>query len=275
MRIGLLTAAIFLVAPLAASAQERTLLESGYRHMYNLEFPQAHRLFGEWSRIHPDDPMGPVSDAAAYLFAEFERLQILQSELFTDDESFKRGRKSPPDPDVKRQFEAALERSRVLADRILAQAPNHRNALFASVLRVGLRSDYMGLIERRYLASFSEMKAGRALAQRLLTAQPDCYDAYLALGVENYMLSLKPAPVRWLLRIGGGQTDREEGLRQLRLTAAKGNYLMPFAKLLLAVAALRDKDRRRATELLQDLAQEFPHNPLYVRELARVRSGAG
>ena len=36
----------------------------------------------------------------------------------------------------------------------------------------------------------------------LLSLDSSYYDAYLAVGVENYMLSLKPLPLRWLLRLG-------------------------------------------------------------------------
>ena len=56
---------------------EPTSIDQGYRQMYNLQFDAAHRTFGEWQRQHPADPLGPVSDAAAYLFAEFDRLHIL------------------------------------------------------------------------------------------------------------------------------------------------------------------------------------------------------
>jgi hypothetical protein len=259
---------------LAGAAEPVTLLDSGYAEMYNLLFNQAHASFQEWSRVHPEDPMGPVSDAAASLFAEFERLRILQSEFFEHDDAF-HADAATADPAAKRRFEEALERSRVLADRILAQSPRDANALFASVLRHGLKADYLGLIEHRYFAALGEIKAGRVMAQRLLAVDPQCYDAHLALGVENYMLSLKPAPVRWFLRIGGAQTDRETGLRQLKITADGGRYLMPYARLLLAVAALRDHDRRRATELLEYLASSFPKNPLYARELARLRAGHG
>jgi hypothetical protein len=115
------------------------------------------------------------------------------------------------------------------------------------------------------------MKTSRSLAERLLAADPSCYDAYLAVGVENYLLSLNAAPVRWILRLGGAQTDREEGLQKLRLTASKGHYLAPYARLLLAVAALRDKDRDTARELLAGLSREFPGNDLYRKELARIQ----
>ena len=67
------------------------------------------------------------------------------------------------------------------------------------------------------------------------------------------------------------ETDKESGIQKLQLTATKGHYLLPFARLLLAVAALRDKDRNQAKELLQNLAQEFPNNQLYRRELSRLQ----
>ena len=108
------------------------------------------------------------------------------------------------------------------------------------------------------------------MAETLLARNPNYCDAWIAVGVENYMLSAKPAPVRFLLRLGGGQTDKKTGLAKLRLTAAKGRYLAPFARLLLAVAALRDKDTTTAHNLLAGLAAEFPQNPLYAQELARV-----
>ena len=92
------------------------------------------------------------------------------------------------------------------------------------------------------------------LAQQLLVIDPTCYDAYLAVGVENYLLGLQPAPVRWVLHMTGSQTDKNEGLQRLRLTADKGHYLAPFARLLLAVAALRDKDPQTARTLLAGLA---------------------
>jgi Tfp pilus assembly protein PilF len=115
------------------------------------------------------------------------------------------------------------------------------------------------------------MKTSRITAEKLLTVDPTYYDAHLAVGVENYMLSLKAAPVRWLLQMAGAQTDREQGVERLRITAEKGTYLKPFARLLLAVAALRAQDPEQARKLLHDLALQFPHNPLYAEELARLR----
>jgi hypothetical protein len=87
MRIGACQLVLSLCAASATHA-EATLLDAGYRHMYNLRFSEAHDIFAEWERQHPEDPMGPASDAAAYLFTEFDRLHILQSEFFVNDEHF-------------------------------------------------------------------------------------------------------------------------------------------------------------------------------------------
>jgi tetratricopeptide (TPR) repeat protein len=255
---------------LALPASPETPLEQGYRHLYNLQFAEAHSTFQDWSRAHPDDPMGPVSDAATYLFAEFDRLHILQSEFFTHDQHFLTDHKLAPDLGLKRQFEAAIETTRKLA----ARAPADPGSQLASVMASGLRSNYLALIDHQYVASFREMKTARLAADKLLKEHPELCDAWIAAGVENYMLSVKPAPVRWLLRLAGGETDRTLGIEKLRLAADKGHYLAPFARLLLGVAALRDHNPAKAREVLNGLIHEYPSNPLYREELARLQAGS-
>ena len=183
-----------------------------------------------------------------------------------------KGREKPlPDPKVREKFDGAIAQSQKLADAILQRSPNDRNALFVTVLNLGLESDYLAMVEKRDLAALAYTKRAGLEAEKLLAVDPNCYDAYLAIGVENYILGLNPAPVRWLLRLYGAETDKESGIQKLQLTATKGHYLLPFARLLLAVAALRDKNRSQAKELLQNLAQEFPNNQLYRRELSRLQ----
>ncbi len=244
-------------------------LEDGYRHLYNLQFESARQQFAKWQVEHPADPLGPVSEAAAYLFGEFDRLHILQSEFFMHDD-FSGMRKPAADAATKAHFEAALEKSRLLAAKILAQAPGDPDATFAETMRLGLHADYLALIEKKNLASLSEVKQGRLIAEKLLAAHPGYYDAYLAVGLENYLLSQKPMAIRWILRMGGAETDRQTGLDKLKLTAEKGRFLLPYARLLLAVADLRDGNKAAAKEKLLWLAGEFPLNQLYKRELAKL-----
>jgi hypothetical protein len=258
----LLTALLFL-SVCDARAIAPTEIEQGFQSMYNLDFQTAQQDFSTWERTHPEDPLGPVSQAAGLLFSEFARLDILESQLFTNDKLFEARAKPTPDPKVRQQFYAAVDRGDQLADAALKLHPNDTNALFAKVLAQGLRSDYVAMIDKQDLAALSYIKQGRVLAQQLLQEKPDAYDALLAVGVENYMTGIKPAPERWMLRLGGIKPDKEQGIRELQQTAAHGNLLKPFAKLLLAVAALRDNNNAQGCGLLRELSESYPHNPLY------------
>src|SRR6185295_4372660 len=247
-----------------------TDLYGGWLKMYDLKFDEAHQVFSQWKQNHPADALGPASDAAAYLFAELARLGVLESELFTDDARYQNRAKLRPDPQMKPRFEREIASTNRLADAALQAAATDTNALFAKSLTFGLRADLAALIEKQDLAALRYSKQGRPFTDRLTAADPKMYDAHLGLGVENYLLSLKPAPLRALLWLTGSQVDRQKGLEELRMTAQYGHYLEPFAKLLLAVAALRDNNRDLARELLSGLHNRFPNNPLYLRELNRL-----
>ena len=52
--------------------------------------------------------MGPVSEAAGLLFSEFNRLGVLQSQMFVKDPSFAARRKLGPDPAILHKFDIAI-----------------------------------------------------------------------------------------------------------------------------------------------------------------------
>lgn len=269
IRLALLTGLIgssFAAEPGVTSAD----LYHGWLKMYDLRFDEAHEIFGQWKQSHSADALGPVSDAAGYLFSELARLGSLESELFIDDTRYENRSRLRPDPRIKTLFYREIERADRLADAALQVDAAGANALFVKSLTFGLRADCAALIDKQDLAALRYTKQGRPFADRLTAVDPKIYDAYLGPGVENYLLSLKPAPLRALLWLTGSRVDREKGIEELRMTALHGHYLEPFARLLLAVAAIRDNHRDQARELLAGLHDRFPNNPLYLRELNRL-----
>ena len=220
-----------------ATAPQESELYAGWLKMYDLKFDEAHRAFAAWKQSYPDDALGPASNAAAYLFSELARLGALESELFVDDSRFKDRAKLRPDPAAKARFVQEIEQADRLANAALQRYGADANALFVKSLILGLLADNAGLVEKQSFAALSYTKESRVFAERLIQAKPEAADAYLGPGVENSLLSLKPAPLRVLLRVTGSNVDREKGLQQLSETALHGHYQEPFAKLLLAVAA--------------------------------------
>src|SRR5262245_20189388 len=254
----------------APKGDEPTSLDAGFHEMYSLDFSAAHKTFETWQEMHPEDPLGPAANAAAYLFAEFERLHILELELFTDKKKLGDRDRVPPDPAIKLAFESELAKADEIADKILSESADDCNALFARAFTDGLRGNYAALVQKENGAALGFLKSSRVKAEKLLAINPTYEDAYLAIGIENYLLGLRSAPTRWMLRITGAQTSKDKGIASLKITAEKGRYLAPYARLLLAVAALRDRDDKTAKKLLGDLAREFPENHLYRLELNRL-----
>jgi hypothetical protein len=254
----------------AADIPPESSLDKGFQSLYRLDFDGGHQQFVAWEKQNPDNPVGAVSQAAGYLFSEFHRLGILEAQFFENDSKFDGRKKLDPDPAVKQQFDAALDRAESLAQARLAKNPKDRDALFSMTLATGLRADYAALIEKRNLASLHYTKEATVWAGQLLAVDPQCYDAYVATGISKYIIGSMAAPIRWVLHFGGVSGDKQQGIGELQQAAAKGHYLAPFARILLAIAYVRDKNKPEARALLASLRDQFPSNPLFAQEIARL-----
>ena len=95
------------------------------------------------------------------------------------------------------------------------------------------------------------------------------------LGAANYIIGSLPTLKRLFLHFKGVSGDKSGGIHQLEIAAARGRYLRPFAKIVLALAALREKKTALARIQLVELVAEFPQNPLFVRELAKLDASPG
>lgn len=248
-------------------------LDRGFHLLYNLDFAGAHNVFALYEENHPEDPLGPTSDAAGLLFSEFHRLGVLESQFYEDDKKFDNRPKLSPDPAVRTRFNQAVQKAMGVAQGRLAKDSNDKNALFAMTLCNGLQADYAALIEKRNVASLRFTKESAKWADKTLAADPGYYDAHIAGGISKYIIGSMSAPVRWLVRLGGVAGDKQEGVKELKLVAERGHYLAPFADILLAIAYVRDHDKQHARQLLGQLHEEFPANPLFPQEMARLDAG--
>ncbi len=265
--LGLLT-----VPAVAKADNSLPSLETGFRLMYARQFEAARQELALWQQRNPDDPRGPVSQAASLIFAEFDRLGVLEAQFYTKNSTFVSRARPTADPKVRESFYGQLDRAEVLAKQRLAKDPLNHDALFSLALVYGLRGDYSSLIENENLTALRFTKQAADYAKTLLDVAPDYYDAYLATGISSYIIGNLFAPVRWMLRFAGYSGNAQEGIRHLQITAERGCLLAPFARLLLAIANLRANKPVQARELLRGLSEEFPTNPLFAREIAVLDS---
>lgn len=125
-------------------------------------------------------------------------------------------------------------------------------------------------MEHRYWSSAKYGRQGDEFARKLLQHNPQFYDAYIWTGVTNYIYGSLPLPVRWPARLFGLYGDKATGVANLRLAAEKGQYLKPYAKMLLSITYLRENNKPAAAALLTELSSEFPTNVLFAAEAKRL-----
>jgi hypothetical protein len=249
-------------------------LEDGFRLLYELKPKQALSRFEAWQRSHPEDPLGSAAEAAAYLFEECYGQGVLTSDFFLNNKRFFGKVPLRADPKLRAAFFTAAGRSQDLASARLKANPNDSNALFALSLSLGMQADYASLIDKRQLDSLKKIGQADTYSKRLLAVAPQAADAYLGLGTANYVIGSLPGIKRAFLSLGGIHGDKKLGIRQLQIAADQGHYLRPFAKVLLAMVALREKKPELARVQLKQLVAEFPQNPLFASELAKIKDSS-
>lgn len=244
-------------------------LTSGFELLYTQRYPQAREKFAHWESEHPKEPFGQVAIAAGYLYEEFYRQGVLTSDFFLNEKKFLNGIDGPPDAELMNKFQDSLVKTRALANERLKEHPKDADALFALTLAAGMESDADMILRKQRLEALKLLKLANEYAKQLLQQRPDANDAYVALGSANYIIGSLSGGMRFVLSFGGVHGDKKLGMQQLAKSADSGLYLRPFAKIMLALAARREKQNALAQKLLRELSEEFTASPLFSAEYAK------
>jgi len=239
--------------------------------LYNFDFGGANRILDNRIQSQPNDTLAYAFRAASVMFQELDRLMILEGEFFTDDKKIIEKKKLQNDPVLRRQFYQYVEIAKRRAQDKLTLQPADPESLFAMSVASGLLTDYLALIEKRQLASLSYARDSQSYAVRLLRVAPNFTDAYLTTGIAEYLLGSLPFFVKWVVRFDEVSGDKNIAIQRLTNVAANGRCFGAFAKILLSIIHLREKQPKRAETLLAELARDYPENPLIRKELVKVR----
>lgn len=251
-------------------ATDADAIHRAFSRLYNFDFAGTHAILDRRVASEPSDPLAYAVRASAYLFSELNRLGILEAEFLTDDDRIIDKKKGKPDPDIKKAMVEALEQARRNAEAKLARQPENAEALFAMCVVTGVQTDYAALVEKRQFGSLFYAKQSQKYAVRLLRQNPTFYDAYLTSGVSEYLLGSMPFFLRWFIRFDQVQGNKQKAMDNLELVAREGHYLGPFARILLAIIYVREKQPGKSEAMLREYAKEYPENPLIRRELTRL-----
>jgi hypothetical protein len=254
-----------------ASAAEMGPVDRAFERMYNFDFAGAHTILNDLERQDPSYALTYAVRASALLFSELDRMKILETDFFTNDDTVTDKKRLKPDPAARaRLFEATATARRTAAAR-LAVAPADADAMFAMCMATGVETDYTILVEKKYLRSFKLSKESQAYARRLLALDPPVCDAYVTIGSAEYVVGSMNFFFRLFVRFDEIKGSKQKATEDLKKVIANGRYYPAFAKILLSVIYLREKQPAAALQLLTELSHDYPENRLLRNEVTRAK----
>jgi hypothetical protein len=263
-----------MATPLTPAATQDAI-DRAFHRMFNADFIGAQAIIAEEISNHPENPFVYSLKAAALLFSEFDRMQILELDFFADDESITDRKRLKPDMKIRTDFFRAVEHARNLSLARLAIDPKDVNASLALFIATGVETDYTLMIEKSYRRGYSLSKETQKYANKLLAMNPPIYDAYLSPGMLEYGVGNLNWFFKLFVHFDQIKGSKQKAIEYLKLVIDHGRYYSPYAKILLSVMYLRDKKLGQALDLLKELEHDFPDNPLIHKEVLRVSAKIG
>jgi hypothetical protein len=248
--------------------------DRAFNHLYSFRFAGAHASLDEVRQARRQDPMFHAARAAVYLFSEMDRLGILESEFYRDRGEKLKRMKLVPSPSIRESLHASLAETRELAEARLRLNAGDADAHFALALASGIECNYAVFVEKRRRQALPLAKDSHRNAMKTLAVDPGYLDAKLVTGINEYVMGSVPFFVPWFVRFEGIEGNRRRGVESLREVAKSGRYLNTLAKIVLATIHIREERWADAWRVTNELVIEYPENPLFRKELGKLREKA-
>jgi tetratricopeptide (TPR) repeat protein len=230
----------------------------GMNKLMDGDFDAAMEICRQIQKSDPESPLGYLLEADA----NWWKIYLTEANLIDPDvfEALSEAA-TPYDADFRRLDELAILKAET---RLHAHQDEARNYFYEG-LAYGLRARLEAMRDH----ALGTARAGKKLRNLSLTAlklDPSLNDAYFGVGLYNYFVDTLPTYVkmlRFLILLPGG--DRLVGLRQMQEAMEKGQLVTAEARFHLAKNYSRPIDRQyaRSLELLRQMGQQYPHNPLW------------
>jgi tetratricopeptide (TPR) repeat protein len=252
---------LFASWPARASEQSRQLCERGYDAVYNLDYDRAAELFKQAMAADP-------ADAAAYRGAAknaWLRILFLRGTV-TSDEYLGTMNSSdlkvaPPPAALAAEFKRNIDRAVELGEAAVARHDS-ASAHYDLGAALGYVASYTGTIDGKMFPAMRAARRAFSEHLRVLELDPKRHDAGLVVGTYRYVVSVLPAPLRWMAVLIGFHGGRDKAIQELQQAAAYRGDAQVDARFGLVLIYNREGRYNDALAVVRGLERSFPRNRL-------------
>jgi tetratricopeptide (TPR) repeat protein len=163
-----------------------------------------------------------------------------------------------------------ISESQASCQAILKEKPGNRDARYFLGAAHAALGAFALTIDQDKLEAFRQGKKAYQHHLEIVEEQPGYYDAYLTIGLYEYIVANLPWYMKWIAQIAGYKGTEERAFKYLRLSATKSQFVSENARTVLLVLCVREKLYDEALENAQFLHRRYPRNFLLHLNVARI-----
>lgn len=259
-----------LVQPLGQQARNEEAVTIAIEHIRNLEYAESKEQLGHVLVADSTNLRAWNYRAIAILYEEMFNRGVLESRVYGRSGDVFKPSKVAITPEFQQELLGTVAKAQALAEERLKFDPSDQEAMYWAGVTHGTHATYHFALRKEYKPALDEATEAYNYHRDLLKLNPHYVDAYLIVGMNNYIVGSLPWYIKVLAALTGRHGNRAEGLQQMKRAEQEGHYAREDARLMLAVVYQREKRYAEALTLYQQMARSHPRNYLLQDEVGAL-----
>lgn len=251
------------------------LVHQGFDRFYDLDFDASLKDFNQVAQQHPQDPIAWDYILVVTIFRELYQQDLLDTTYYAHDSFLFNKREINISRQARDQINSVTDKVISMCNARLDQNPSDKNALFARGYAKGMHAAFITLADHSFTAAARQGLQARNDSEAVLKLDPQYADAELAVGIQQFAVASLPRFLRIMVGMFGVGGSKPKGIALLRDDAQHGVITTVEARTALSLFLRHDGRYPEALQVEHSLADQYPHDYLFVLEVANLLKDEG
>jgi hypothetical protein len=260
----------------ALSPEVIRLRREGNEALYNMDYATARAKFEEIKKRSPHHPAGDLYIATVIWIEHLNKSRRLQTNLYRDESSFYAGADKANednegdavDQSIDRAFRDRMAQAKTKALALVARNKNDADAQYFLGAYYGVMAGYEASTARKFFAAMRNGSRGVDAHEKVLKLRPDYYDAYLSVGLYDYIVGGLPFAYKAIAALIGVRGNKQRGINRLETIVKHETATADDARVFLLAIYQNEKRYEDALAIARNLSAKYPRSYLLKLETA-------